>query len=67
MPTKLGKGGHGPQEYVPEGNGKASGTYADESGTNIYGSFKTFKKPGPKKKTIYYIDDWDGTRSYYSK
>lgn len=67
MPTKLGKGGHGPQEYVPEGNGKASGTYADDSGTNIYGSFKTFKKPEPKKKTIYYRDDWEGIRNYYSK
>ena len=45
MPTKLGKGGHGQQEYVPEGNGEASGTYADDNGVNIYGSFKNFKKP----------------------
>ena len=51
MPTKLGKGGHGPQEYVPEGNGKASGTYADDNGVNIYGSFKNFKKPNDSGQT----------------
>lgn len=43
MPTKRNHGGN-QQEYVPAGNGDASGEYADNaSGSNIH--FKTFKKP----------------------
>ena len=43
MPTKRNHGGN-QQEYVPAGNGDASGEYADNAtGSNIH--FKTFKKP----------------------
>lgn len=45
MPTKLGKGGHGSQNYVPAGNGDASGEYGDNAtGSNIH-YFQHFKKP----------------------
>ena len=43
MPTKRNHGGN-QQEYVPAGNGDASGEYADNaSGSNVH--FKSFKKP----------------------
>jgi len=43
MPQKLGKGGHGPQNYVPPGN-SAGGQYGDnETGSNKH--FTVFKKP----------------------
>ena len=43
MPTKPNKAGQ-QQNYVPAGNGDASGEYGDnESGSNIH--FKNFKKP----------------------
>lgn len=43
MPKKLGKGGAGPQNYVPPGN-PAGGQYGDnESGSNKH--FQSFKKP----------------------
>lgn len=43
MPTKPNRSGE-QQNYVPSGNGDASGEYADnESGNNIH--FKNFKKP----------------------
>lgn len=41
MPTKLNKGG-AQQNYVPSGNGDASGEYTNEAGANR--NFKTFKK-----------------------
>ena len=41
MPTKLNKGGE-QQNYVPSGNGDASGEYTNEAGANR--NFKTFKK-----------------------
>lgn len=48
MPEKLGKGGAGMQNYVPAGNGDASGEYGDnESGSNVH--FKAFKKPQLKQ------------------
>lgn len=48
MPTKLGKGGHGEQNYVPSGNGDASGEYGDNAtGSNIH--FTNFKKPDEPK------------------
>jgi len=50
MPTKLGKGGHGDQNYVPAGNGDASGEYGDNAtGSNIH--FTNFKKPDEKTTT----------------
>ena len=43
MPTKPNKAGQ-QQNYVPAGNGDASGEYGDnESGSNIH--FTNFKKP----------------------
>ena len=43
MPTKKNKAGN-EQNYVPKGNGDASGEYADnESGSNVH--FTNFKKP----------------------
>ena len=43
MPTKPNKAGQ-QQNYVPQGNGDASGEYADnQSGSNIH--FQAFKKP----------------------
>lgn len=43
MPQKLGKGGHGQQNYVPAGYGEASGTYGDNpTGSN---KFVKFEKP----------------------
>ena len=43
MPTKLNKAGN-QQNYVPQGNGDASGEYADTAtGSNIH--FTNFKKP----------------------
>ena len=43
MPQKLGKGGHGQQNYVPAGYGEASGTYGDNpTGSN---KFVHFAKP----------------------
>ena len=48
MPTKRNHGGN-QQEYVPAGNGDASGEYADNAtGSNIH--FKTFKKPDSDTK-----------------
>jgi hypothetical protein len=48
MPTKLGKGGAGQQNYVPKGNGDPSGEYGDNAtGSNIHITFKGFKKPEP--------------------
>lgn len=55
MPTKPNRAGE-PQNYVPEGNGDASGEYGDnESGSNVH--FKAFKKPEetaakPKRRTF---------------
>lgn len=44
MPTKLGKGGAGQQNYIPAGHGDASGEYGDDAtGSNKH--FQTFKKP----------------------
>ena len=56
MPTKRNHGGN-QQEYVPAGNGDASGEYADNaSGSNIH--FKTFKKPdSDTKKTNKPVSD----------
>ena len=43
MPTKPNHSGQ-QQEYVPAGNGDASGEYADNAtGSNVH--FKSFKKP----------------------
>ena len=42
MPKKLNKAGQ-QQEYVPSGNGDASGEYADDGGSNRH--FTAFKKP----------------------
>ena len=43
MPTKRNRAGQ-QQNYVPQGNGDASGEYADQAtGSNIH--FKVFKKP----------------------
>lgn len=51
MPTKLGKGGAGQQNYVPKGNGDASGEYGDNvSGSNVH--FESFKKPEKGKNNI---------------
>lgn len=44
MPKK--PNAHGMQEYIPAGNGDASGEYANEEGGNR--SFKAFKKPENK-------------------
>ena len=47
MPTKPNRAGQ-EQNYVPQGNGDASGEYADnESGSNIH--FTNFKKPEEKQ------------------
>ena len=44
MPTKLGKGGSGQQNYVPKGNGDASGEYGDNAtGSNVH-YFAHFEK-----------------------
>lgn len=49
MPTKLNKAGN-QQNYVPAGNGDASGEYRDNAdGSNIH--FKSFKKPEGETKT----------------
>jgi len=49
MPTKLNKAGN-QQNYVPAGNGDASGEYGDNAdGSNIH--FKSFKKPEGETKT----------------
>ena len=51
MPTKLGKGGHGDQNYVPAGNGDASGEYGDNAtGSNIH--FTNFKKPDEDEEKV---------------
>lgn len=42
MPTKINRGGF-QQEYVPPGNGEASGEYGDSTGSNK--NFKSFKDP----------------------
>lgn len=42
MPKKINKAGQ-QQEYVPSGNGDASGEYADDGGSNRH--FTAFKKP----------------------
>ena len=42
MPKKKNKAGQD-QEYVPSGNGDASGEYADDGGSNRH--FTAFKKP----------------------
>ena len=57
MPEKLGKGGAGMQNYVPAGNGNASGEYGDNaSGSNVH--FKVFKKPdSDTKKTNKPVSD----------
>ena len=48
MPTKRNHGGN-QQEYIPAGNGDASGEYADNAtGSNVH--FKSFKKP--KKDSV---------------
>lgn len=47
MPKKLNKAGQ-QQEYVPSGNGDASGEYADDGGSNRH--FVAFKKPEEHKK-----------------
>jgi hypothetical protein len=50
MPQKLGKGGHGPQNYVPPGN-SAGGQYGDnETGSNKH--FTVFKKPEEPKNNF---------------
>ena len=49
MPTKLGKGGAGQQNYVPKGNGDASGEYGNNAtGSNKH--FTSFKKPREYKQ-----------------
>lgn len=47
MPKKHSSWGE--QEYIPAGNGDASGEYADEGGSNAH--FTSFKKPEEKKPT----------------
>lgn len=56
MPTKLNKAGN-EQPYVPQGNGDASGEYADnQSGSNKH--FKVFKKPTePQNKITESVDE----------
>ena len=49
MPKKPSSWGQ--QEYVPAGNGDASGEYADEGGSNIH-YFSKFKKPEGEVKTL---------------
>ena len=49
MPKKASSWGQ--QEYVPAGNGDASGEYADEGGSNIH-YFSKFKKPEGEVKTL---------------
>lgn len=44
MPTKVNRAGQ-QQNYVPAGNGDASGEYTDHEGSNR--NFKSFKKPEP--------------------
>lgn len=46
MPTKV-NGSGGQQEYVPAGNGDASGEYGDSQGSNVH--FKSFAKPNLEK------------------
>ena len=54
MPTKPNHSGQ-QQEYVPAGNGDASGEYADNAtGSNVH--FKSFKKPEKDSVNIK-IDD----------
>lgn len=49
MPTKRNKAGE-QQNYVPQGNGDASGEYADqETGSNIH--FTNFKKPDDEEQS----------------
>ena len=48
MPTKPNRAGQ-QQNYVPQGNGDASGEYADEAtGSNIH--FTNFKKPDDQEQ-----------------
>lgn len=66
MPQKLGKGGAGPQNYVPPGN-SAGGQYGDNAtGSNKH--FKTFSRP-KKKSTVYrgVIGGWSNKPFYYKK
>ena len=44
MPTKPNRAGK-QQEYIPEGNGDASGEYSDGGGYNIH-------RPNPAKKEV---------------
>lgn len=58
MPQKLGKGGHGQQNYVPAGYGEASGTYGDNpTGSNKFVKFEkpVGEQPFSKNNERYYI------------
>jgi len=66
MPTKLNKAGQ-QQEYVPAGNGDASGEYGNESGSNRHfqnfhkKSFQSFSAPKSESqpiKTYKTVDDF---------
>ena len=72
MPKKP-NGAGGMQEYVPAGNGDASGEYGNSKGENKhFGSFKkgtgtkggTSKVSTPEERKKYYDDKYAGTKEY---
>lgn len=65
MPTKLNRAGQ-EQNYVPAGNGDASGEYGDNAtGSNIH--FVNFKKPDKPSEIIKELKDFDERQNKISK